>query len=241
MISIIIATYNSEATLANALRSVLQQTYKEWECIIVDGASTDETLKIVLEYESIDSRFRHVSEPDKGIYDAFNKGWKMAKGEWIYYLGSDDELFPDALNSLMNASDNSMIVYGDMCYFRGTIEKYKQSPSNLSLGQMVSHQSMIMKKDVLKRFGGFDESYQICADKDLIQKCIQSKCTIKYANVFVAKFNISGVTGSKMDNLKEALAIDKKYNVAHPAILMFRYGKRYVKGYLRIQYYKYFQ
>ena len=90
MVSIIIATYNSEKTLRRALDSVLNQTYQDWECIVVDGASKDNTIEIVKEYVSKDTRFRYVSEPDHGIYDAFNKGWKMAKGEWVMYLGSDD-------------------------------------------------------------------------------------------------------------------------------------------------------
>ena len=100
MISIIIATFNSSRTLAKALESVLEQNFNDWECIIVDGKSTDNTLDIIKEFELKDSRFSHVSEKDNGIYDAFNKGWKMAKGEWIYYLGSDDYLTGDGLKKL---------------------------------------------------------------------------------------------------------------------------------------------
>ena len=80
MVSIIIATYNSGKTLRRALDSVLNQSYQDWECIVVDGASKDNTIGIVKEYVKKDSRFRYISEPDHGIYDAFNKGWKMAKG-----------------------------------------------------------------------------------------------------------------------------------------------------------------
>ena len=79
MVSIIVATYNSDKTLRQALDSVLNQSYQDWECIVVDGASKDSTIDIVKEYVSKDSRFRYISEPDNGIYDAFNKGWKMAK------------------------------------------------------------------------------------------------------------------------------------------------------------------
>ncbi len=69
-----------------ALDSVLNQSYQDWECIVVDGASKDNTIGIVKEYVSKDARFRYISEPDHGIYDAFNKGWKMAKGQWVMYL-----------------------------------------------------------------------------------------------------------------------------------------------------------
>ena len=75
LVTIIIATYNSSATLREALSSVLNQSFQGWECIIVDGASKDNTIEIMEEYCEKDARFRYVSEPDNGIYDAFNKGW----------------------------------------------------------------------------------------------------------------------------------------------------------------------
>ncbi|HBV84011.1 MAG TPA: glycosyltransferase, partial [Lachnospiraceae bacterium] len=73
------------------MSSVLNQSFQGWECIIVDGASKDNTIEIMEEYCEKDARFRYVSEPDNGIYDAFNKGWRLAKGQWIQYLGSDDK------------------------------------------------------------------------------------------------------------------------------------------------------
>ena len=114
MVSIIIATYNSEKTLRRALDSVLNQSYQDWECIVVDGASKDNTIGIVKEYVSKDARFRYISEPDHGIYDAFNKGWKMAKGEWVMYLGSDDEYTKDGIKVLMENSDGADVVYGNV-------------------------------------------------------------------------------------------------------------------------------
>ena len=105
MVSIIIATYNSGKTLRRALDSVLNQSYQDWECIVVDGASKDNTIAIVKEYVKKDSRFRYISEPDHGIYDAFNKGWKMAKGEWVMYLGSDDEYTKDGIKALLENSN----------------------------------------------------------------------------------------------------------------------------------------
>lgn len=105
MVSIIIATYNSEKTLRRALDSVLNQSYQDWECIVVDGASKDNTIGIVKEYVKKDSRFRYISEPDHGIYDAFNKGWKMAKGEWVMYLGSDDRLTTNGFSEVFKDSN----------------------------------------------------------------------------------------------------------------------------------------
>lgn len=78
-ITIVIATYNAENYIEKALNSVLAQKYLNWECLIIDGASKDKTLSIIEEFEKKDSRIRHISEKDNGIYDAFNKGWKMLK------------------------------------------------------------------------------------------------------------------------------------------------------------------
>lgn len=123
MISIIIATYNSGKTLRRALDSVLNQSYQDWECIVVDGASKDNTIDIVKEFVNKDSRFRYISEPDHGIYDAFNKGWKMANGEWMMYLGSDDEYTKDGIKALMENSDGADVVYGDT-YIRFSEENH---------------------------------------------------------------------------------------------------------------------
>lgn len=81
LVTVIIATYNASATLQKALNSVLNQSFQDWECIIIDGASKDNTIDIVKQYCKKDIRFRYISEPNNGIYDAFNKGWKMARGE----------------------------------------------------------------------------------------------------------------------------------------------------------------
>ena len=80
-ISIIIATFNASNVLSKALDSILNQSFQDWECIVVDGASRDNTVEIIKAYQQKDSRFRYISEPDQGVYDAFNKGWKMAKRE----------------------------------------------------------------------------------------------------------------------------------------------------------------
>src|SRR5690606_10153742 len=92
LISIIIPTYNSAKTLRQALTSVVGQTYKKIEVLIIDGCSNDDTLVIVQSYAAEDSRLKWVTEPDNGIYDAMNKGIQLAKGEWLYFLGSDDKL-----------------------------------------------------------------------------------------------------------------------------------------------------
>ena len=113
-ISIIVPVYNVEDYLRQCLDSIVAQTFTDWEVLLMDGASTDNTLKIAQSYN--DNRIHIYSEPDKGIYDAMNKGIKKAKGEWLYFLGSDDWLLtPETLSSVFSMDINSYdIVYGDV-------------------------------------------------------------------------------------------------------------------------------
>ena len=141
-LSIIIAAFNSENTLRNALESVYTQDFQDWECIVVDGASTDKTLDIVNEYVAKDSRFRYISEPDKGIYDAFNKGWRMAKGEWIHYLGSDDRIVKDGFKNLFLQDTNADLIGGAVYLVRDD-EKDKLQETSLADG---CHQAFITKR-----------------------------------------------------------------------------------------------
>lgn len=173
-ISIIVATYNSEKTLRIALDSVMNQSFQDWECIVVDGVSKDKTIKIVEEYETRDVRFRHISEPDKGIYDAFNKGWKLAKGEWIYYLGSDDQVTRNGLSDLIAvATPEASVVYGDMyALFEDGSERYiKAYPANVIRKHMIaSHQGLITRRTLIEAEKGFNIKYRVKADLDLTQR-----------------------------------------------------------------------
>lgn len=102
-VSIITASYNSEATLEATIESVYNQTYQDIEYIIIDGGSSDKTVSIIQKFEPLFSgRLKWISEPDKGIYDAWNKGLEIATGEWIAFLGSDDIYLPDSIHKYMN-------------------------------------------------------------------------------------------------------------------------------------------
>ena len=191
MVSIIIATYNSGRTLRTALQSVLSQTFQDWECIIVDGASTDETISIVKEFEAKDSRFRHISEPDNGIYDAFNKGWEMAKGEWIHYLGDDDRLTKDGIEVLMKQNINDVEVVTGHCYIEkidGTIKP------NYSVGFGGCHQGKLTRRSVLKKYAGFDIHYHVLADKDLMLRMEKGGVNVLNVDTFVAYFSMTGMS-----------------------------------------------
>ncbi len=191
VLSIIIATYNSSKTLHVALQSVVKQTFRDWECIIVDGASSDDTLSIVEEYENIDNRIRHISEPDNGVYDAFNKGWKLAKGEWVHYLGSDDKLTKDGMSELLKCSHDDVDVVSGHCF----IEKIDGSVKpNYSYGFLGCHQGKLTRRTILEKFNGFNLKYPVLADKDLMLRMERNGVKITNVDVFIAYFSMTGIS-----------------------------------------------
>lgn len=198
MLSIIIATFNADKIVKQALDSVLEQTFQKWECIIVDGASKDNTVNIVKEYAQKDSRFKYISEPDNGIFDAFNKGWKIAKGEWIYYLGADDFLQKDAFKKIpFDKLSNYDVIYGDIqvVFANGDIQyRHPYHPNTLQYKMFACHQSILVKRCMLEKMNGFNIAYSTSADFDLMQRIYLNTGVFKYVNVCIASFAYTGVS-----------------------------------------------
>lgn len=234
VVSIIVATYNSSKTLRAALQSVLEQSFQDWECIIVDGASIDNTLDIVKEFVQKDSRFRFVSEPDNGVYDAFNKGWKLAKGEWIHYLGSDDKLTKDGMSGLLKYSHDDVDVVSGHCY----IEKIDGSlKHNYSHGFFGCHQGKLTRRKILEKFNGFNLKYPVLADKDLMLRMERNGVKITNVDTFVAFFSMTGISQDfkgvykrtveyfrvcRDNNLSLPLWLSAKYYIKSFASTLFR-------------------
>ena len=217
VVSIIIAAYNSEKTLQRALESVINQTFQEWECIIVDGLSQDKTMEIVKKYATIDSRIRYISERDNGIYDAFNKGWKMAYGEWIYYLGSDDWLtkssFTDFFKDGKSYSTDVGIVIGNV----NRMTRAGKERLVVAKGFKGSHQGMITRKRVIEEMRGFNEAYKLLADAEL--KFRIRNHGYKVENIYTTIANISsGGASDKWKNQIEMAKERKKIYLLDPNI-----------------------
>lgn len=211
LITIVIATYNSGKTLRRALQSVKNQTFQDWECLVVDGASKDDTIDIVKDFVAIDERFRYISEPDKGIYDAFNKGWKNACGEWIYYLGSDDWLTENGLKELSSfANTNFAILSGDVCVRhldgRTTLRPAKDGKPDFGY-----HQGMIMRKSTIEQYGGFDMKYPVLADYDLIVRIMIDGGGMEIVKTTPIAFFSQGGTTSQVKTLYQT--IKDKYDI----------------------------
>ncbi|WP_316796889.1 glycosyltransferase family 2 protein [Pedobacter agri] len=174
-ISIIIATYNSEKYLEQAILSVLNQGIQNYELIIIDAASTDLTVDIIEKYK--DNISYWVSEPDKGIYDAWNKGLKHTTGEWVMFIGSDDYLLQDALAKYSNFIRNidSDVDYisarNQMIDSKGKEIRVKgwQWEWPLFLSEMtVSHPASLHRRRLFDQYGFFDTNYKIVGDYEFL-------------------------------------------------------------------------
>ena len=176
IISIITATFNSGRTVRDTIESVLRQTYTDFEYIIKDGGSKDDTLEIVKEYApQFGDRLKIVSAPDKGIYDAMNTGLQMATGEVIGILNSDDfYTSDDALQTIAEAFGQNDIdaTYGDIHFVNDDdltkcVRYYSSAVFRrwmMRFGMMPAHPSFYCKRSVYEHFGAFDTSYRIAAD-----------------------------------------------------------------------------
>jgi len=175
-ISIITITYNSSKTLRRALDSVQNQTYKDIEHVIVDGASKDGTRAIIEDYAVAHKNVKWVSEKDNGIYNAINKGIQMATGDVIGFLHSDDVLYSaESISHIAAAFESSQaeVIYGDLQYCRGSkvIRRWHSnafSPTSLKFGWMPPHPTVYVRKEVYAQVGEYDEWFHISADYDMM-------------------------------------------------------------------------
>ena len=183
-ISIITATYNSGKTLRDTIESVLRQSYTDYEYIVKDGGSKDDTLEIVKAYApKFGDKIKSISEPDQGIYDAMNKGIQMATGDVIGILNSDDfYTSADALQVIADTFANNDIdaTYGDIHFVNdddlSKCVRYYSSAifrrSFMRFGLMPAHPSFYCKKAVYEKYGSFDTSYKVAADFENLLRII---------------------------------------------------------------------
>lgn len=209
-VSIITVCYNSETTIEKTIESVINQTYPNIEYIIVDGESKDKTLTIINTYlERYNDRIKCISERDEGIYDAMNKGIKMATGQLIGIINSDDYYELDAVEHIVSAwNGNGMqILYGLMRkLINGKEDSVLLLSHELLEDRMICHPSCFVTSDVYKKIGMFDKKYQSVADYDFMLRAFRSKeVSFKPVYEILANFNAGGISGSWIgykENLK---------------------------------------
>lgn len=226
-ISIITATFNSSAHIADCVKSVNDQTYYDIEHIIVDGASKDNTLDIV---NGIPNRVgRIISEPDKGIYDAMNKGIQAATGDVIGILNSDDFFTSDdVIQTVVDSFKNNDIdaLYGDVHFvspdnLSKSVRYYSSSvfkPSLFRFGFMPAHPSFYMKKECYDKYGLYALDYKIASDYDLLIRYLyKEKIKYKYIKKDFVTMRTGGVStenfNSRVTLNKEIVRACRKYGI----------------------------
>lgn len=172
LVSVVTPTRNQAAFIEQTIRSVQKQTYPLVEHIVIDGASTDGTLDILRQYEN-EPRFRWLSQPDRGMYEAVNHGFALARGSIFAYLNSDDLYFPWSISCLVRALDETTdLVYGDallMDNVDGTLRAHFQLPFRRSFLERIgsfAQPATAWRKSLHERVGGFDETLRSVADLD---------------------------------------------------------------------------
>ncbi len=232
--SIITVSYNCKNDLEKTLDSVCNQTYRNYEYIVIDGDSNDGTKELLKSREKDITYW--VSKKDEGIYNAMNKGARVAQGDYLYFLNAGDTFVDDnTLDDVDNEIDNNQdLIYGrikvvnkrnNKSYIKGkALTKF-----NLKLGNKVSQQAVFMKKEIFDKVGGLDERYKIAADFDLLCKVFEGTHIIKRIDLIICNYDGGGVSSN----------VRKSYDDTSK-VIMNRYGRLDFFLYKIIAYIKFF-
>lgn len=203
-VSIITSCYNREKTIGQAIESVLAQDYPDIEYIVVDGASKDGSLEVINRYRNRIDRI--VSEPDKGMYEAINKGIRMATGDIVGLLHSDDFLYAtDTISRIAKRFEETGadFVYGNGLFvdaadtgkvvrnwIGGTYSKWK-----VRHGWLPLHPTCYIRKECMDRLGTYDESYRIAADSDLLFRYLyEADLKVEYLDEYIVRMRMGGLS-----------------------------------------------
>jgi glycosyltransferase involved in cell wall biosynthesis len=209
-VSIICVTKNASQYLERCLKSISEQTCPHIELIVQDGESTDNTLDIIRRWSALINSWQSI--PDQGIYDAMNKALEYVTGDWVYFIGSDDYLYPGFSDMVVNdLKHKNRIYYGKVEVGNGTYTRrfssYKLTKYNLC------HQAMFFPRSVFERYR-FDLHYEVCADYLLnMQLNCDNRYKFQYVDKLIAFFNDTGFSAVRQDELfeKEKTALVKRY------------------------------
>ncbi|MDR1610832.1 MAG: glycosyltransferase [Candidatus Symbiothrix sp.] len=224
--SIITVTYNAAQWIERTIQSILSQTCKDIEYIIVDGSSTDETIEIITNYElqiTNKYRFHWISEPDKGLYDAMNKGLKIATGDYVWFINAGDQIHSP--NTIQKINSQLSILNSQFSILYGEAEisdaqgnslgmRRLKAPEKLTwksfrMGMLVSHQSFIVKREIAEPY---DLQYHYTADFDWCIRCLKKADLILNTHLTLSYFLEAGYSATnRKASLKERYAIMCKY------------------------------
>jgi glycosyltransferase involved in cell wall biosynthesis len=216
-LSVITVVYNNVRDIERTIRSVVDQTYTNIEYIIIDGASTDGTLDVIARYKDRESKL--ISEKDKGIYDAMNKGLSVATGDYVLFMNSGDEIYaPETVLNIFATSPNADIYYGEteMINDAGNSlgRRRHKVPKQFTwkdfkYGMAISHQAIYIKRSLTQPY---NPKYQLSADIDWILQAAKKADKIVNVNQYIAKYLVGGMSKAKhRQSLLERFAIMREH------------------------------
>jgi glycosyltransferase involved in cell wall biosynthesis len=221
-LSIITVNRNNANGLRQTLASAAEQTFKDFEHIVIDGASTDNSVDVIKEFSHISY---YTSEPDNGIFDAMNKGIKQAKGEYCLFLNSGDYLTaPTVISEMLANFDNEDIVYGDEIWkYKDGKTLPKKKPSELSIDFFVigslPHQSTFIKTELLVKLNGYRTDLQIVSDWAFsIEAIFKHSASYKHIPVFVSIFILGGICSDPSNRILKLKEQEKVWKDLFPDI-----------------------
>lgn len=234
-ITVIVAVYNGEETLQQCIDSVANQTYQNKELIIVDGGSTDTTLQIL--QSNKDNIAVLISEPDQGIYDAWNKGVLKAQGDWIYFLGADDFLWDETVferiaRELENLPSDICVAYGRVMitsksgqplHLRG--KSWKRVKRRISQTMGIPNQGTMHRRDLFEKYGMFDMSFRIAGDYEFLLRELKHHDAAYLENIIVAGMRVGGLSNNIYNAklmLEEFRRAQKKMGYRFPGFFWIR-------------------
>jgi glycosyltransferase involved in cell wall biosynthesis len=239
-ISIITVVFNGEKHIGRTIESVLGQTYRELEYIIIDGKSADGTMDVIQGYKGI---HRVVSEPDQGLYDAMNKGLKAASGDYIWFLNAGDQIYrKDTVEMMVDGLEGRPdIIYGGTMIINEKQEEIGdrrlKPPERLSWksfrqGMVVCHQSFLVKRDIAPEF---NLEYRLSADIDWAIRSARAAALIHNSKLVLSRFLEGGLTAHNIKaGLKERFRIMSHFYGLLPTVLRhFVFGVRLTNYYFR--------
>ncbi|MFC5539808.1 glycosyltransferase family 2 protein [Rhodocytophaga aerolata] len=222
IISIITVTYNAAKVLESTIQSIIKQTFTHYEYIIIDGGSTDGTVDIIRKYANHISYW--VSEPDKGLYDAMNKGMQAARGEYIWFMNAGDEIYDQhtLAHLFASAQQDADIYYGDALFFtqagevtglRSEVTPHKLPNTltwkSLQHGMVVCHQSFIARKTIAPLY---DLSHPYCADVDWEIKCLKQAKEVVHTGLILSRYLTGGFSKKNLyKSLLDRFAVLKSH------------------------------
>ncbi|MEZ8791606.1 glycosyltransferase family 2 protein [Vibrio splendidus] len=233
LISVIVATFNSEATIRECLNSILSQDYALVEVIIKNGASTDATLEIIQEYDGVLNVIID-SSSDSGVYDAWNQAIELSSGDWITFLGSDDyfthsKSISSVIPYLLEAQEkNCHLIYGnndiidlDGKYITTTGQSWDLAKKDIHRKMTIRHPGSFVSRDIVSRIGPFDVSFKIIGDYDFVLSCI-SQTRVSYYPDSCVTHRVGGLSTNPsrcLNVIRETIQLRRKHDLK-PYLLM---------------------